>query len=86
MDKKNLSVSNEDENMNRIVKKIISLEYQENKEFIEYQEARIKELNELVQKKLNGESVDINDILNDLKCTGILDQNNNITERYSSIF
>ena len=54
MDKKNLSVSNEDENMNRIVKKIISLEYQENKEFIEYQEARIKELNELVQKKLNG--------------------------------
>lgn len=76
MDKENLSVSNEVKDMKTIINQIISIENQENEKFMEYQRKRIKELKETIQRKMNGETVDINNILDDLKHTGILDKKN----------
>lgn len=69
--------------MEEAVKQIIQLENEEYVEFMEYQKRRILELQEMLEKKNRGENVDVSEILSSLRRSGVLDDNNNISEMYA---
>lgn len=76
----------DDYNMNITIDKINQMENQENQKFLEYQDRRIRELNNMLDRQSKGEFVDVSEIIQDFKDIGIIDKNGNVNDCFSKIF
>ena len=67
----------DDYNMNITIDKINQMENRENQKFLEYQDRRIYELRNMLDRQSKGEFVDVSEIIQDFKDIGIIDKNGN---------
>ena len=54
--------------------------------FLEYQDRRIYELKNMLDRQSKGEFVDVSEIIQDFKDIGIIDKNGNVNDYFSKIF
>ncbi len=76
----------DDYNMNITIDKINQMENRENQKFLEYQDRRIYELKNMLDRQSKGEFVDVSEIIQDFKDIGIIDKNGNVNDYFSKIF
>ena len=76
----------DDYNMNITIDKINQMENRENQKFLEYQDRRIYELKNILDRQSKGEFVDVSEIIQDFKDIGIIDKNGNVNDYFSKIF
>lgn len=70
------------DSMANTIKEIVDAYNNSESRFMEYQQRRLKELQERIKAKERGEVVDVSDIIKRWQAAGILDSNGNIAEIY----
>lgn len=70
------------DSMANTIKEIVDAYNNSESRFMEYQQRRLKELQERIKAKERGEVVDVSDIVQDWKESGILDSEGNIAKFY----
>lgn len=70
------------DSMTNTIEEIIAYNNSIEKDFINYQKKRLKELKSMRARQKRGEDVDISEIIDNLKKIGILNEDGTLSSRY----
>ena len=69
-----------------LMDKLTEMENKENQKFLDYQDKRIIELNNMLDRQSKGEFIDVSDIIQDFIDSGIVNKNKTVNDCFSKIF